>query len=149
MSNFAPPLSELGKSGIGVAVAPTGGMGLALNDKGKVPAEALTEAYHTVGTTGEPAFTGTWVAFDSRGASFYKDAAGHVHLEGVIKDGTINTAAFTLPEGYRPRLGTRSFAVNSNSAFGMVTIDTAGVVTPAIGNNAHVFLDGISFRAAN
>lgn len=94
-------------------------------------------------------FSGTWVNFDAtRVASYYKDATGRVHLEGVIKSGTIGTAAFTLPEGYRPRNGTKSFVVDSNAALGQVTVSTAGVVTPTVGNNAYVFLDGISFRAA-
>jgi hypothetical protein len=143
----ARPLSELSK-GPPNSVYPTGGMGLSLDDKGKVPAIALAEASREVGATGQPAYEGTWVAFDSRGAHFYKDAAGRVHLEGVIKLGTIGTTAFTLPEGYRPRLGTRIFVVDSNTAFGRVTIDTAGQVVPVTGNNAYVVLDGISFRAA-
>ena len=41
---FAPPLNELGKTGLGapyVARSATGGMGLALDDKGKVPPTVL------------------------------------------------------------------------------------------------------------
>jgi hypothetical protein len=113
-----------------------------------VDAIEFGEGYRTVGATDQPQFAGTWVAFDGRGAHFYKDAAGRVHLEGIIKSGTIGTAAFTLPDGYRPRLGTRGFAVDSNGGFGQVTVSTAGVVTPTVGNTAYVFLDGISFRAA-
>jgi hypothetical protein len=41
---FAQPLSKLAQSGIGVAAAPTGGMGLALDDKGQIPVETLPTA---------------------------------------------------------------------------------------------------------
>lgn len=37
MSSFSPPLKKLGESGVGVAVAPTGGMGVALDGSGKLP----------------------------------------------------------------------------------------------------------------
>lgn len=39
--NFAPPANQLGVSGIGVAAAPTGGMGLALTEDGQIPPGVL------------------------------------------------------------------------------------------------------------
>jgi hypothetical protein len=107
-----------------------------------------TSGWRQVGAAGQPAFQNSWVAYDARGAWFYKDASGRVHLEGVIKNGTIGAVAFNLPEGYRPRLGARSFAVDSNFGYGQVDVWTTGDVYPAVGNNVFVFLDGVSFRAA-
>ena len=63
------------------------------------------DRWHYVGDTGEPAFENSWVNFGANGlqdARFMKDAAGTVHIEGVIKDGTLPEAAFTLPVGYQP-----------------------------------------------
>src|SRR5438128_859127 len=39
--SFPPPLSELAQSGIRVAAAPAGGMGMALDQNGRVPAGVL------------------------------------------------------------------------------------------------------------
>jgi hypothetical protein len=39
--SFPPPLSELAESGIGVAAAPSGGMGLALDSSGNIPSGVL------------------------------------------------------------------------------------------------------------
>ena len=106
------------------------------------------EEWREVNATGQPQFTNAWTHYDARVASFYKDAGGRVEFEGVVKDGTINTAIFTLPEGYWPRLGTKIFVVDNNTVFGRVSIDTAGVVRHHGASNAYLCLDGISFRAA-
>lgn len=92
------------------------------------------------------AFTNSWVneggAYGD--AKYWFDERGDVHLEGAIQAGTITTAAFTLPVGYRPPIG-RDFAVDSNSAYGMCVIGADGVVTPQVGSNARFHLDGIQF----
>jgi hypothetical protein len=108
------------------------------------------EPWHEVGATGEPAFENSWVSYNSatyQTAAFYKDAFGVVHLKGLIKNGTIGAAAFTLPAGYRPPL-TLNGVTTSNGAFGDWDIDTAGVVRPANGSNIWFSLNNISFRAA-
>jgi len=94
-----------------------------------------------------PTYTNSWVDAGAPYliAGYYLDGFGVVHLQGSIKSGTINTAAFTLPTGYRPT-STLTFAVVSNNTIGGVTVSSAGVVTPTFGNNAYVALDGISFR---
>jgi len=146
---FAPPLKELAK--IEVTPEPAAGQGLSLNEKALVPAPALIGPWHSIGAPGEPAFQGTWVNFDTdRPARFCKDASGFVHLEGLIKSGTINTVAFTLPIGYRPGHvgGSAHFVVDSNGAFGVVTVNVSGDVNPFVGNNTYVSLATIHFRAA-
>jgi hypothetical protein len=78
-------------------------------------------------------------------AAYAKDIAGVIHFKGTIKSGTVGQAAFTLPTGYRPGASI-DIVVNSNGAFGVVEITSAGIVNPVAGNNAYFFLDGISFK---
>ena len=102
-----------------------------------------------VGTAGAPAFQNSWVNFSTatyKAAGYYKHA-GRVYLNGIIKSGTLTTAAFTLPVGYRP-ITDEIFAVWSNGAFGGLVVDINGLVRPNTGSNVSFSLDGVSFRAA-
>lgn len=112
------------------------------------------ENWHEVGAAGEPAFANAWVNFDAgvtyTTAAFFKDPYGIVHLKGLIKNGTIGAAAFSLPVGYRPS-ATVLMATISNSAIGRVDVYTTGGVIMGlgpVGSNAWYALDGLSFRAA-
>jgi len=94
----------------------------------------------------------SWVYYDGGGSTYNtpaycKDTNGFVHLKGLIKDGTMQTAAFTLPVGYRPAKN-NIIATASNSAYGQFYIQSSGAVLPYIGNNAWVSLDSITFKAA-
>jgi len=62
-----------------------------------------TETWHVVGASGEPAFENSWTNEGStwQVARFRKDN-GVVHVQGLVHNGTVNTAVFTLPLGYRP-----------------------------------------------
>lgn len=97
-----------------------------------------------------PTFTNNWVNFGGgySNAFYTRDALGIVRIRGVIKDGTVNTSAFTLPAGYRP-VAKLSFSILS-SGIGAIgcEIDTTGTVTPTSGNAA-ILLDGITFFAEN
>ena len=95
-----------------------------------------------------PTFTNSWVNFGTpfANAQYMKDSMGFVHLNGVIKNGTMTASAFTLPVGYRP-LNTLDIATVSNALFGMVQVVGDGTVIPAVGSNAWVSLCGISFKA--
>lgn len=96
-----------------------------------------------------PTLLNSWVWFGSASYNpqYSKDEQGNVRLRGMIKNGSaINTVAFTLPAGFRPTQSIR-FAVPSNSAFGMVQVDSNGNVTPVIGSTVSVSLDGIEFFA--
>lgn len=112
------------------------------------------ESPHVVGAAGEPAFENGWVNFGSgaltyEGARFWKDPTGRVHLEGMVKSGTLGLAAtgviFTLPVGYRPG-NSHQFAVVSNSLFGQAAVASDGKVYAIAGNNASFTLSGISFK---
>jgi len=78
-------------------------------------------------------------------ASYYKDDFGVVHLQGLIKGGTIGVAAFTLPDGYKPQKDIFSPSV-SNLLYGLVYITATGLVMPYSGSNVSYSLEGINFR---
>ncbi|CAJ0899785.1 hypothetical protein R6138_04373 [Ralstonia thomasii] len=95
-----------------------------------------------------PTLTNTWANLAGfNPAGYWKDPLGIVHLRGVIASGTINTAAFTLPAGYRPA-NTERFVAISNDAIGRLEVSSAGIVTPVIGSNVYFALDGMTFRAS-
>jgi len=102
------------------------------------------------GSGGEPAFQNSWVNLNTTThstAAFYKDPFGRVHLKGVIKDGTLDVAAFTLPAGYRPSV-INIFGTVATNLIGRINIQSNGnviIATPT--TNTWVALDGISFRA--
>lgn len=66
--------------------------GYAINQLGKTP-EVIA-----------PTLLNSWVNFGSvyLDAGYYKDSLGRVHLQGLIKNGTVPNNAFVLPVGYRP-----------------------------------------------
>jgi hypothetical protein len=106
--------------------------------------------FRTVGGTGQPAFQHSWVNFGSNWAeaAFWRDPLGFVHLRGLIKSGTVDQSAFTLPPGFRPKVN-EAFVTVSNGAVGRVDVLTDGTVTPASpSNNAWVSLSGIHFRTS-
>jgi len=111
-----------------------------------------------VGTTGAPAFQNSWINFSSGSdgnhrAAFMRDAAGIVHLRGLIKTGTIGTAAFTLPIGFRPNvspgfsLGYIRFACVSNGLFGSCRLDANGLIVPEVGSSTWFDLAPVQFPA--
>lgn len=105
------------------------------------------ETPHVVGDSGEPAFSGTWVNYDTstyRGARFWKDPMGIVHVEGLIKDGTINTTAFVLPEGYRPGVAL-IWPAYTSTGVGRLDIAATGNVLPVSGGTGY-FSINVSFK---
>ncbi len=182
-SNLAASVSKLIKSGAGPALRleVDSGPPLSVNSGAKVinlHADKLdgrdwrSEAWHEVGTTGEPQFGDggegdcLWSNWDSgfnhNSAAFYKDQFGVVHLKGLVKakDGSVGQCAavegdltiFQLPAGYRPARREVHVAI-SNEQLGRVDIDSdgtvsAGVATPNTVANAKgwLSLDGITFR---
>lgn len=105
------------------------------------------EPTRLIGATGQPAFANGWLnSAAGASAGFYLDRE-RVYLRGLIRAGVIGAAAFTLPVGYRPPASSY-FSTDSNGLHARVIIDTAGNVTPDIGSNASVTLEGIDFRRA-
>jgi hypothetical protein len=103
-----------------------------------------------IATVGQPAFANSWAHYGApySNASYIKRPGGWVELIGVIKSGTVGSAAFTLPPGYRP-ISTKSLLTLSNGTTGRVDIGSDGTVTPiAPSNNTSVVLDGLHFKIA-
>jgi len=108
------------------------------------------EEWHEVGATNEPAFENSWTNYGAgyETAAFYKDPFGRVHLKGMIKSGTNNTAAFTLPVGYRPAAYLMFSQMSSGPVDCATIIQGDGVVRPnSTSSGTWNTLDGISFRA--
>jgi hypothetical protein len=98
-----------------------------------------------------------WVRYDNayNPPSYFKDSLGIVHLRGMVRTGTMRTAIFTLPSGYRPEFrelfATSSLiptaTVTNGSGYGRLDITNDGQVIPWEGTNGWISLDGITFRA--
>lgn len=99
-----------------------------------------------------PTLLNSWANFGAPGANagYYRDAAGVVRVQGLIKSGTAGTTAFTLPAGYRP-LSQKQFLTFGSGGIANVLVDSSGNVQPSnlSGSNVttYVYLEGISFRA--
>ena len=92
-------------------------------------------------------YKNSWADFGGGfyGVAYMKDTIGFVHLRGIMKSGTLASAAFTLPAGYQPT-STISQIVGSNSAAGFYSINTSGDFLPSAGSsNTSFSCDGIIF----
>jgi len=98
-----------------------------------------------------PTLLNSWASFGgSLQTPRYRRINGYVHIEGIIKAGTINTI-FTLPVGFRPPLRIL-FLVACNAGGLQVYVKSNGDVTAVAyisgGSNALVSLSGISFAVS-
>jgi hypothetical protein len=93
-----------------------------------------------------PTALNSWVNFGASDSQLgYRKIGDRVELRGLVKSGTgMGFGIFVLPAGYVPPKTLR-FAVNSNSAFGMLRVDSAGNVVPDVGSTTSFSLDGVSF----
>jgi hypothetical protein len=117
---------------------------------------AAPEAFHEVGTTGEPGFQNSWHNFPPEPGrpvtvGFYRDQDGVVHLKGGAEGGAPETI-FQLPPGYRPTSGRiLEFAVPctcpSATTTGQLAIAGSDGAVKAPPEAGRVGLDGITFRA--
>lgn len=95
------------------------------------------------------AFTNSWTNYGfGLPDAAYRKIGRTVYLRGHIKDGSaLETAAFTLPTGFRPSAN-EGIAVSSANAFGRISVNTDGTVVPAVGNTGEFSLGGVSFTVA-
>lgn len=108
------------------------------------------ESPHVVGAPDEPAFDNGWTNFDTFTfvvARFWKDPMGLVHVEGLVKDGTVGNATpiFTLPDGYLPGSG-MLYPTYTASGPGYVSVAPTGEVALSLGGNGWASLSIIQFR---
>lgn len=109
------------------------------------PTPEPPEAWHVVGTPGNPAYEAGWgTLLLNEAARFYKHDE-RVYLGGAVtRSSGTSGHVFTLPIGYRP-LVTKSWAV---SAGGTTVVHVAVVATGVVSvtGAASAYLDGVSFR---
>jgi hypothetical protein len=106
--------------------------------------------YYNVGTTAAAAFANSWVNYGGgfAPAAYWKDPLGFVHLRGLIKDGTVGSAAFQLPPGLRPSVVVLAPVISAD-ALGRIEVRTNGDVVPMSPSvNTWVSLDTINFKTA-
>lgn len=98
----------------------------------------------TTPTRAAPTFANSWVNYGSPyyDASYAHDPAGALTLRGVIKDGTLNTPAFTLPATLTPA-ARLAYLTLSSGAVGRLNLHSDGTVVPEITSNVLYVLDGI------
>lgn len=95
----------------------------------------LTDSWHLVAGTDEPAFENSWVNFGGifPVASFIRDGDGFVHIRGLVKSGTANSTVFTLPAGYRPEYPVDAIVASGDtSGTSQVRISTSGTVATVL-----------------
>jgi hypothetical protein len=114
--------------------------------KQDVPTLVPMEPWHLVGAAGEPAFQNSWVNYGGAEevVGFRKDPMGRVLLKGLAKSGTMPSAIFTLPVGYRPPTTAR-WPVIANDAFGYVYVLGNGAVVAQTGSNVFFDLGSVEF----
>lgn len=82
-------------------------------------------------------------------AGYWKDAAGVVHLRGMLQSGASATARiFTLPVGYRPAGQVLCLGASVAAAATRIDIQTDGAVMPSGNAAGWTSIDGINFYAA-
>lgn len=115
----------------------------------RIERHMFIETWHEVGTGVEPSFLNNWVNWGGNNVTlgFLKDPMGFVHIKGLIKNGTINTAVFLLPVNYRP-VKYEEFVCNTSSGLGAIGVDEDGSVLAWVSTNASVTIGGITFKAA-
>jgi hypothetical protein len=131
---------------------------------GGSPADAYArngaEPVHVIGAPGQIPFNTGWGAPasspDDEVPGYWKDPAGTVHLRGAAgrSSGTAGTM-FTLPPGYRPKLGQWFIAYGSSSSQAYVVVEADGDIvwfggsndSGPVDNSAYVGLGNITFRA--
>lgn len=99
-----------------------------------------------------PTMTNSWVTSGAAGvavAGYLLDPRGVVWLRGMIKSGTANTAAFTLPVGLRPAFDklVNCHANSSGDTFGRLKIGSNGAISPTQTWTNQISLEEISFLA--
>lgn len=131
-----------------------------LSTLGTVPSAQVANSLpapelHVVGASGQPAFGEGVTNYPGEAgvqfvpASFYKDANGVVHLEGVVKATSSDRVAFVLPPGFRPGPGrVQAFPGTEAEVFGSnVTFEGKDLSGAVYVTHTTSLLSGISFRA--
>ena len=122
--------------------------GLAYVYSGSAWVKVLQQKSTTTGWTAAT-YQNSWVSYGSpfSAARYIKDDLGVVHLDGLVKNGTIGTTIFTLPVGYRPAYQQLFAACTNPNTIGRIDVQTDGQVVTNGGSNVWISLAGITFLA--
>lgn len=95
-----------------------------------------------------PTYQNSWVNFGGgyENGAYAIDALGFVILRGVVKNGTVPAAMFTLPAGFRPA-GDKVFPSIASDEETVLEVLSNGEVIIDYGPNTYVILEGIRFYA--
>jgi len=100
-----------------------------------------------------PTFANSWLDYGTSGdtaygpTAYYRGTDGVVRFRGLIRAGTIDACAFTLPTGYRPSKY-RLMTVMSGAC--RLDIMPTGCVVARVGcSNNWLSLDGVAFRVVD
>ena len=100
-----------------------------------------------------PTLLSGWVNYGDvfAAAGYCKGPDNRVHLQGLIKSGTVadGTVIFLLPEGFRPLQKEIFIVFISGGGYGRVDVNDNGNVVAKIVNATYTSLSGISFLAKN
>ncbi len=111
---------------------------------------AAPEAWHVVGTPGEPEFQHNCQPQVERPPRFFKDHEEVVHLEGVYLSCAVGDTAYQLPPGYRPAT-LQQFPIISGGGNIAVWPSSEPELPEVSGavkcGSTTCVLDGITFRA--
>lgn len=89
-----------------------------------------------------PTMENSWVSFGGAyQAPRYSKVGDIVTIQGHVKSGSLLTAAFTLPAGYRPAATLTFASIDGTGALGRVDITATGAVAPMTGNTAFFSLN--------
>ena len=150
------------KGGVGIGINDPGSYKLnvegnqyisgSLTVKGTIYAEGNPPVF-TQEMWHDPTFENGWENYSSsyNPARYFKDSLGIVHLIGVVYNGDMNKAIFTLPPGYRPsRTEIIPVLARGNKiGIGVLAIYWEGYVVAEAEEKGWISLNGITFRAGS
>jgi hypothetical protein len=123
------PPGEDGETGPQGPQGPAGATG-ATGPQGPAGADAPTPTAWTA-----PTFSNGWINFGGAyNVAQYRKIGDIVYLRGMIKSGSIASAAFTLPSGFRPPSDTILVTIQ-NDQIGHLIVNSTGAVIPNQGTN--------------